>query len=84
MPEKLPWEDQNTHHIENRVVNPIIIPKRVLISDTKYSTNMGMVVSNGAKRVQITSATTEIFVSLYSLSPNSSSLMKVFYAVSRS
>ena len=60
-------------------MNPIIIPKRALISDTKYSTNIGTVVSNGAKRMQRTSAATEIFASLYSLRPNSSSLMNVFY-----
>lgn len=68
--------------MENRVVNPMIIPKRVFMSDTKYRTNIGIVVINGAKRVQRTSAATEIFASLYSVSPNSSSLMKVFYAVS--
>lgn len=56
------------------------MPKRALTSDTKYSTNIGTVVSNGAKRMQRTSAATEIFASLYSLRPNSSSLMNVFYA----
>ena len=57
-------KDQNTHLIENKVVNPMIIPKRVLISDTKYSTNIGMVVSNGAKSVQRMSAATETLASL--------------------
>ncbi len=75
-------EGLKTHLMENSVVNPIIMPKRVLISDTKYSTNIGTVVSNGAQRVQRMSAATEIFASLYSVSPNSSSLMKVFYTVS--
>lgn len=60
----------------------MIIPKRALMSETKYNTNIGMVVSNGAKRMQRTSAATAIFASLYSLSPSSSSLIKVFYAVS--
>lgn len=71
----------NTDLIENRVVNPMIIPNRVFTSDTKHSTNIGIVVSNGAKRVHRTSAASDIFPSLYSLSPNSSSLMEVFFAV---
>ena len=77
-----PLGDYKTHHMEKNVVNPMIMPKRALISDTKYKTNIGMVVSNGAKKMQRTSAATEIVVSSYSVSPNSSSLMKVFYAIS--
>lgn len=77
-------ESQYNNLMENNVVNPMMMPKRVFISDTKYNTNIGMVVSSGAKIVQRISAATEMFASLYSLSPNSSSLMNCFYAVSTS
>ena len=63
-------------------MNPVIIHKRVLMSDTKYSTNIGMVISNGAKRVQRMSAAVEIFASSYSVSPISSSAVHVCYEVS--
>lgn len=69
--------------IENRVVNPMIIPRRVLTSDTKERMNIGIVVSNGAKRVQVTSAANDTLASLYSRRPNSSSLMKLLCAVSK-
>lgn len=82
IPEERLLEDYDTHLTENKSVNPMIIPKRALMSDTKYSTNIGMVVSNGARRMQRTSAATEIFASSYSLRPNSSSLTKVFYTLS--
>ena len=68
--------------MENSVVNPMIIHKRVLMSDTKYSTNIGIVMSNGANRVQRMSAAVEIFSSLYSVSPISSSAVRVCYGVS--
>lgn len=66
-------KNEITDLIENRVVNAMIIPIRFLTSDTKYRTNMGVVVSNGANRVQVMSAANEIVASLYSVSPNSSS-----------
>ena len=68
--------------MEKRVVNPMIIARRAFTSTTKYSTNIGMVVSSGAKRVQTTSPATEIFASSYSLSPSSWSLVNGLCLVS--
>lgn len=63
--------------MENSVVNPMIMHKRVLMSDTKYSINIGIVISNGAKIVHRMSAAIEIFSSLYSVSPISSSAVQI-------
>ena len=63
-------------------MKPMIIPNRASIFDTNESTNIGMVVSNGAKSVQRISAALEIFASSYSVSPSSSSLVWIFYTVS--
>lgn len=45
-----------TDLIENKVVKAMIRPKRVLIPDSKDNTNIGIVVSRGASKVQTTSA----------------------------
>ena len=79
----VPLEFHCTYLIENRVVNPMIMPRRVPTSDTKERMNIGIVVSNGAKRVQVTSAASDTLASLYSRRPSSSSLMKLLYAVSK-
>jgi len=68
----------DTDQIENKVVKPMMIPRRFFISETKYRMNIGIVVINGARSVMNISAATEIFASLYSVSPCSSSLMIVF------
>ena len=59
-------------------MKPIMIPRRFAMSATKYSTNIGMVVSSGAPIVQMISLAIEILASLYSASPNSSSLFDFF------
>ena len=64
--------------MENIVVKTITMPKRIIILETKYNTNIGIVVSKGAKIVQTTSAATETLASLYSVSPYSSSLMSFY------
>lgn len=73
-----PMNRQDTNLIEKIIVNPMMIPKRFSISFTKYSTNIGMVVSSGARRVQMISAAVEMPASLYSVTPSSSSMTKVF------
>ena len=71
-----------THLMEKRVVKAIIIPSRFVMSVTKYSTNIGTVVSSGAKIVQTMSAAIEIFSSLYSVGPDSTSAPTLFFRLS--
>ncbi len=69
-----------THLIENKNVNAMTIPRRVLTFVTKWRINIGMVVSNGANIVHTISAALDMQVSSYSASPSSTSLAMNFYA----
>ena len=72
----------DTNLIEKTIVNPMIIPKRFSTSFTIYRTNIGIVVSSGARRVQTISAAVEIPASLYSVTPSSSSMGTAFSTIS--